>query len=293
MDLRTVLVRLFFVLFLFSTVGYADTAAFDLPGPRVEVRVSRVGKELSISEVPNLQEGDRLWIHPALPDTQSAHYLLIVAFLRGSTNPPPENWFTKIETWDKRVRDEGTMVTVPKGAEQVLLFLAPETGGDFGTLRKAVRGKPGAFVRAAQDLNEASLDRSRLEAYLSAVKQASDNDPDKLKETSTLLARSLSIRLDNDCFKKPVEEQAACLVQKSDELVLDDAHSQSMASQLTSGASADLIGQISATPMAGGGFYSAYVGAIVDVVRLTSDWHTAEYQYTFPRLPCRTTISST
>jgi len=31
--------------------------------------------------------------------------------------------------------------------------------------------------------------------------------------------------------------------------------------------------------MAGGGFYSAYVGAIVDVVRLTSAWHTAEYQY--------------
>jgi hypothetical protein len=279
MVLRSILMRLLFVILLLSTFGYADTAAFDLPGPRVEVRVSRAGKELSISEVPNLQEGDRLWIHPALPDTQSAHYLLIVAFLRGSTNPPPENWFTKIETWDKHVRDEGTMVSVPKGAQQVLLFLAPETGGDFGTLRKGVRGKPGAFVRAAQDLNEASLDRSRLEAYLSAVKQASDNDPDKLKETSTLLARSLSIKLDNDCFKKPVDEQAVCLVQKSDELVLDDAHSQSMAAQLTSGASADLIGQISATPMAGGGFYSAYVGAIVDVVRLTSAWHTAEYQY--------------
>ena len=134
-------------------------------------------------------------------------------------------------------------------------------------------------MRAAQDLNEASLDRSRLEAYLSAVKQASDNDPDKLKETSTLLARSLSIKLDDDCFKKPVDEQAVCLVQKSDELVLDDAHSQSMASQLTSGARPISIGQISATPMAGGGFYSAYVGAIVDVVRLTSAWHTAEYQY--------------
>src|SRR5580658_8934031 len=98
MVLRSILMRLFFVILLLSAFGYADTAAFDLPGPRVEVRVSRAGKELSISEVPNLQEGDRLWIHPALPDTQSAHYLLIVAFLRGSTNPPPENWFTKIET---------------------------------------------------------------------------------------------------------------------------------------------------------------------------------------------------
>lgn len=276
---RFVLLRLCALLFLLSSLVYADTAAFDLPGPQVEVRVSRAGKELPIAQMPNLQEGDRLWVHPAFPETQSAHYLLIVAFLRGSTNPPPENWFTKIETWNKRVREEGTMVTVPKGAEQVLLFLAPETGGDFSTLRTAVRGKPGAFVRASRDLNEASLDRSRLEAYLSAVKQAADSDPDKLKETSTLLARSLNIKLDDDCFKKPVDEQATCLVQKSDQLVLDDAHSQSMASQLASGASADLVGQISATPMAGGGFYSAYVGAIVDVVRLTSAWHTAEYQY--------------
>jgi hypothetical protein len=60
------------------------------------------------------------------------HYLLIVAFLRGSTNPPPEQWFTKAETWNKRVRQEGIVVTAPEGAEQALLFLAPETGGDLG-----------------------------------------------------------------------------------------------------------------------------------------------------------------
>ena len=188
---------------------FADTAAFDLPGPQVEVRVSRAGKELPIAEVPNLQDGDRLWVHPAFPETQSAHYLLIVTFLRGSTNPPPENWFTKLETWDKHVRSEGTMVTVPKGAEQVLLFLAPETGGDFSALRTTVRCKPGAFVRASQDLNEASLDRSRLDAYLSAVKHASDNDPNKLKQRSILLARSLNIKVDDECFKKPVRAAGA------------------------------------------------------------------------------------
>ncbi len=32
------------------------------------------------------------------------------------------------------------------------MFLAPETGGDFKTLKSAVRGRPGAFVRASQDL---------------------------------------------------------------------------------------------------------------------------------------------
>ena len=115
MVLRSILVCLFFVILLLSSLGYADTAAFDLPGPRVEVRVSRAGKELPIAEVPNLQEDDRLWIHPAFPETQSAHYLLIVAFLRGITNPPPENWFTKIETWNKHVRDEGTMVSSAEG----------------------------------------------------------------------------------------------------------------------------------------------------------------------------------
>ncbi len=280
MGFRSTSVRIFVACFLLlpGTI-LADTAAFDLPGPKVEVRVSRAGKELPIGEVPNLQVGDRLWVHPNFPDTQSAHYLLIVTFLRGTTNPPPENWFTRIETWNKHVRQEGVMITVPKGAEQALMFLAPETGGDFSTLRSNVRGKPGAFVRASQDLNRAALDRSRLDAYLNGVKLTSDGDPDKLKERSTLLARSLGIKVDDDCFKKPAEQQASCLMQNSDQLVLDDPHSQSMVAELTSGASADLIGQISSTRLMGSGYYSAYVGAIVDVVRLMTSFHTAEYQY--------------
>ena len=264
---------------LLSTLVYAGTAAFDLPGPRIEVRVSRNGKQLPISQVPNLQEGDRIWLHPAFPDTQSAHYLLIATFLRGSTNPPPESWFTKIESWDKHVRAEGVVVTVPKGAEQMLLFFAPETGGDFDTLRTTVRGKPGAFVRATQDLDRASLDRSRLDVYLSAVRQASDTDPSELKEKSTLSARSLNIKVDDHCFEKPEEQQMSCLMENSDQLVLDDSHSQSMVAELASGPSADLVGQLSTTPLAGGGFYSAYVGAVVDVVRLTSTLRNAQYQY--------------
>src|SRR5215469_4616232 len=116
-----------------SRSSLAETNAFDLTGPRIEVTVTRAGKTLPISEVPNLQPGDRLWIHPAFPEGQSVRYLLIVAFLRGSTNPPPENWFTRAETWTKQVRQEGIVVTVPRDAQQTLLFLAPETGGDFGT----------------------------------------------------------------------------------------------------------------------------------------------------------------
>jgi len=71
-------------------VARAQAAAFDLAGPRVEMKVSRAGKSLPIAEVANFLPGDRIWIHPDFPESQSVHYLMIVAFLRGSTNPTPE-----------------------------------------------------------------------------------------------------------------------------------------------------------------------------------------------------------
>jgi hypothetical protein len=257
----------------------AENAAFDLIGPRVEMKVTRAGKSLPISQVPNLQPGDRLWIHPDFPADQSARYVLVVAFLRGSTNPPPDNWFTRAETWRKQVRDEGIVVTVPQDAQQALIFLAPETGGDFTTLRSAVRDKPGVFVRASQDLNQASLDRTRLEKYLTDVRQISDADPKALHEHAILLARALGIRLDQQCFERPLDQQAACLTQNTGSLVLDDGHSQSMVAALASGPNSDLIGAVSATPLAGGGFYSAYVGAVVDLARVMGNIRTASYQY--------------
>jgi len=196
-----------------------------------------------------------------------------------STNPPPENWFTRAETWKKQVREEGIVVTVPQGAQQALLFLAPETSGDFSTLRSAVHDKPGVFVRASQDLNQASLDRTRLEKYLSDVREISDVDPKALHEHSVLLARTLGIRLDQQCFERPLEQQAACLTQNAGNLVLDDGHSQSMVAALASGPNSDLIGAVSATPLMGGGFYSAYVGAVVDLARVLGNMRTASYQY--------------
>jgi hypothetical protein len=257
----------------------ADNAAFDLAGPRLEIKVTRAGRALPISEVPNLQPGDRVWIHPDFPKDQAARYLLIVSFLRGSTNPPPENWFTRAETWKKDIREEGIVVTVPQDAQQALIFLAPETGGDFSTLRAAVRSKPGVFVRASQDLNQASLDRSRLEKYLSDVRTISDADPKSLHDHSILLARTLGIRLDQQCFERPLEQQAGCLTQNTANLVLDDGHSQSMVAALASGPNSDLIGAVTATPLAGGGFYSAYVGAVVDLARVMGNMRSASYQY--------------
>jgi hypothetical protein len=265
--------------FALHTCAFADAAPFDLAGPKVDVRVERSGKTLPIASVPNLLAGDRLWIHPDFPDGQSVHYLLIVAFLRGSTNEPPVNWFTRAETWNKKVHDEGIFVVVPQEAQQALVFLAPETGGDFATLRGAVRARPGAFVRASQDLNVASLDRMRLEAYLAGIRDTAMNDPEKLEDRTKLLARSLDIKVDPGCFDKPVNEQATCLTSNTNQLVLTDGHTQSMVSTVTSGASADLMGQLSASAAAGAGSFSPYVGAVIDIARILDNLHTADYQY--------------
>jgi hypothetical protein len=265
---------------LVSTGLYAaDGPSFDLAGPKVDVRVKRGDVTLPIGETPNLLPGDRLWIHPDFPESQTAHFVLIVAFLRGATNPPPPEWFTRVETWTREAREEGVFVTVPEEAQQALLFLAPETGGDFSTLRKAVKNRPGTFVRAVQDLQAASGDRMRLDAYLAEVKETSQTDPTLLKERAEKAARSLGIKLDQQCFDKPTDQQAPCLVQHTDALVLDDANAQSRMAQLTSGSSVDLMNQISYSNMAGGGAYSAYVGAIVDTAKILSSMHTAHFQY--------------
>ena len=278
-SVRHIVAICFLLTGLLAKTSRADNAAFDLIGPRFQVHVQRAGATLPIAEVPNLQAGDRLWVHPDLPDSQSVRYLMVVVFLRGATNPPPETWFTRAETWTKAVREEGIFVNVPPEAEQAIILLAPETGGDYSTLRAAVRGKPGAFVRAAQDLEQLSLDRSRLEAYLEAVRQIPESDPQQLKARTTLLARSLNIKVDSQCFDKPSNQQVPCLTQNTDQLVLDDQHSQSMVATLTSGPSTDLLTQLSATPTARAGYYSPYVGAVVDVVRILGTTHSAQYQY--------------
>ncbi len=265
--------------FLVSSALRAVDPSFDLSGPKVDVHVKRAGVTLPICQVPNLMPGDRLWIHPDLPASQSAHYVLIVAFLRGATNPPPPEWFTRVETWTRKVREEGVFVTVPAEAEQALIFLAPETGGDFSTLRSAVSDRPGAFVRAAQDLQAASRDRMRLDAYLAEVKETSQTDPKLLKERAGMAARSLGILLQKQCFDKPTEQQASCLMQNTEGLVLDDANVQSRVEQLTAGSTGDLMNQLSYSSLARGGAYSPYVGAIVDTAKILGSLHTAHFQY--------------
>ena len=262
-----------------AVTAWADPAPFDLTGPKLEVKVTRAGATLPIAEVPNLKVGDRVWIKADWPAGQSAHYLLVAAFLRGSTNPPPENWFFKQESWEKKTSSEGMTVTVPEGAQQVVVFLAPETGGDYRTLLGAVRGKPGSFVRASQDLNQAMLDRSRLDTYMAAVREINATDPTKLKDAAPLLARSLGMKIDDKCLDRMPELQMACLTQGQESLILNDGHSESIVEALTAGPAGDLAVQLSYTPQANYGFYSPYVGSVMDIARILDTFHTAQYQY--------------
>jgi len=261
-----------------AAAAAADPAPFDLVGPKLQITVTHAGQTLPISQTPNLAPGDQVSIKLDLPPGEAVHYLLVAAVLRGATNPPPSDWFYRDETWRHKGRD-GLKITVPADAQQMLVFLAPETGGDFKTLVGAVSGRPGAFVRASQDLNQAYLDRSRLDAFLAAIRRNGDADPDRLKTVSTLLARSLKIKLDPNCFLKTSDLQAACLMQGQAALILDDGHSESMVQALTSGATVDLVQQLSVAPQAGYGYYSPYIGAVIDMARLLDSFHTAQYQY--------------
>ena len=255
-----------------------DPAPFNLVGPKVSVRVTRDGKTLPIAQVPNLQTGDKLWIHADLPNDQSNHLLVIVAFLRGTTNQPPDNWFTKIETWNKKSR-EGTFVTIPEGAQQAIMFIAPETGGDFESLRSTVKAKPGQFIRADADLNEASFEQQRIERYLAAMKTVPPDDPKAIQDRSSKLAATLGLQPRQDCFKQPVSSQVNCLTQSRAPIILDDAQGQNLAQALSSNGAGDLANQASYTQAVGGGAYSAYVGAVVDVVKLVGGLRNPEYQY--------------
>ena len=263
---------------LLAGAAHADPPAFDLAGPTLQVSVTHAGVTLPIGEAPNLSAGDQLSIRAELPASQSVRYLLVAAFLRGATNPPPKSWFFSAQTWTRKGRD-GLNLKVPAEAQQALVFLVPQTGGDFNTLVGAVRGRPGAFVRASQDLNQASLDRARLDAFLNALRQSAASDPATLKTVSPLLARSLTIKLNTDCFQRAPDLQAACLMQGQDALILNDGHSRSIVEALASGPTADLAFQLGASPAAGYGVSSPYIGAAFDIARILDSFRTAQFQY--------------
>ncbi len=268
-----------------ATSASADPAPFELTGPDLRIEVKRGQQTLPIAQVPSLAEGDKLSIHAALPDDQGLKFLLVSAFLRGATNPPPKDWIATASTWKSKEKDKSLSLTVPKGARQVVLLMVPDTGGAEGALVDAVRGKPGEFVRASQDLNQASLDHSRLSAFMDAIQAQDNNAPEYLRTVAPVLARSLSIKLNEDCLSKVIEMQASCLLENREQLVLNDVHSSSIADTLT-GAPTDLALQLSATPQAGAGYYSAYIGVARDIARIFGAFNNPQFGY-LPTLTVR------
>ena len=267
-------IALFLGILAIAVAMRADDSRFDLPGPKIDVYVTRGGTTLPISQVPSLLPHDTLRVKADLPATQSNHLLLIVAFLRSTTNEPPDDWFTKVETW--RQPTEGTTIVVPDGAQKAIMFVAPETGGDFDTLRSAVKKNPGLFTRAAVSLRKASLKEQRIQRYLAGMRAVPSDDQKAIESRSAKLAATLALAPNADCFKKPVDDQVDCLTQTSDDLLLDDSHGQTTANAISTGASSDLANEAA---QADGALYSTYVGTLVDLVHLAGLLHTAQYRY--------------
>ena len=260
-----------------ASPAWADPAPFDLAGPDLKITVTRQGTTLPIGAVPQLASGDRLHIEARLPANETAHYVLVVASLRDPTNPPPDDWFARSETWKRPGHGGGPLeITVPADARHVVVYMAPATGGDFSTLRDAVKGRPGAFVRAAQDLEQASLDRARYDAYLAAVRKQALL-PGTLSKVAPVLAESLRIKINEECLQRQAEFQAACLLDAKQSVVLgnDDASS----TNALVGAATDLALSLSSTPAGGLGYYSPYISTIHELIGIFSAMHTAKYQY--------------
>lgn len=254
----------------------AAPSSFDLVGPRLDVAITRGGVTLPLEWVPNLAEGDRVSIRLDLPPGQSERYLMVAAFLRGATDRPPDDWFHEARSW--KAKGGGLSLVVPKGAQQLALLLVPESGGDGDAVVGAVRKQPGAFVRAVQELNQASLDRARLDTFLQGMQQAQRNGPDAITAASQTLTRSLSIKLKGECLQLPVEMQAACLTEDRETLLLADTHSSALADTIV-GAPTDLALQLSATPQAGYGLYSSYIGVVRDLFRLFGAFQSTQLQF--------------
>ncbi len=84
----------------------ASPAPFDLEGPDVQVKVTRGDSTLTIAQVPHLAAGDKLWVKAAFPASQSEHYVMVVAFLRGATNPPAQGLVLSLRGLEERLREQ-------------------------------------------------------------------------------------------------------------------------------------------------------------------------------------------
>ena len=279
MAFRARLLLLPFLLLFGRTAHAADAARFDLVGPSIDVRVTRGTDTLPIAlspiSSPATRSGCILTCPPRSPSTTCSS----APFCAARPTRHRTTGFIRIPTWDKKIRQEGVFVTVPAEAQQAVLFMAPETGGDFSTLRSAVQGRPGIFVRASQDLAEAGFEQARIEKYLASIRRVPPSDSTELQKHSDLLARTLALKPNADCFKRPVDTQFTCLTQTGTQTLLDDGHGQTIAAALSTGPNADLINAASYTRLGVPASTRPTSARLSDLVKVVGSLHTAQYQY--------------
>ena len=258
--------------------GQASAAtSFNVPGPVLQVNVRRGEETLPIYQVPSLQPGDIISVTSSFKEKEPVHWMLVSGFLRGATEPPPEKWFSEVDLWKHHNWDHTQQITVPSGANQGLLFLAPDSGGGFSTLRNTVRRQPNLFLRVSQDMTKATAEQGRLNSFLDGMRSASPmGNPQSATQRSIALANSLSINVNGKCFDAN-QQQTPCLVQNTDQLLANSSIRETAVQNLTSMPSASLIGGVISSQL--GAAFFPYVGAAIDVIHLLGGARTADYQY--------------
>ena len=154
--------------------AHAGAAPFDLAGPVLEVKITRGTTTLPAAEVPNLAAGDQIWMKADLPASQSAHYLLVAAFLSGSTNPPPEDVVFLVQDLDRQMRARrihrhraagGAADTGVSRAGNRRRFQNADGGGSRATRRVRAHlpgsesGRVGPFAARALPLDDSRVER--------------------------------------------------------------------------------------------------------------------------------------
>lgn len=255
----------------------AAATSFNVPGPLLQVNVRRGEESLPIYQVPSLQPGDILSVTSSFKEKEPVHWMLVSGFLRGATEPPPEKWFSEVDLWKHHNWDRAQQITVPSGANQGLLFLAPDSGGGFSTLKNTVRRQPNLFLRVSQDMTRATAEQGRMNSFLNGMRSASPmGNPQTATQRSIALANSLSINVNGKCFDAN-QQQTPCLVQNTDQLLADSNTRGTAVQNLTSMPSANLIGGVISSQL--GAAFFPYVGAAIDVIHLLGGARTADYQY--------------
>ena len=173
--------------------AHAASSSFDLVGPNVIVTVKHGSVTLPLESVPNLVEGDVVSVKLDLPENQTEGFRIVAGFLRGAIDRPSKKWFHESRSWKGKGADFSLIV--PAGAQQMALLVIPESGGGANAVISTVRKRPGAFVRAVQELNQATLDRARLDAFLRETLKVERENPEAVSAASQNLTRSLSIKL--------------------------------------------------------------------------------------------------